>query len=80
MLEEYESRNLMRRYLIARKRIQKLLFKETSNIAQEKQIANYIHRLTRKQDEIEARLKLNGVIDYKEELARWNTREIRMYL
>jgi hypothetical protein len=46
MLEEYESRNLIRKYLIARKRIQKLLIRETLNIEQEKQIADWIYRLT----------------------------------
>ena len=80
MLEEYESKNLIRKYLIARKRIQKLLIKETLNIEQERQVADWIYRLTKKQDEIELKLKYNGVIKYETELKRWRTKDIKIFL
>ena len=64
-----EEQEVIRKYIKTRKRIQRLLLRKTCNNTQEKEVANYIFRLSEKLEDIEERLKFRGIIKAEENLA-----------
>ena len=80
--EEFKekTRHTLNKYLIVRKRIQKLLLKTFINEEQERQAAEYIQRLDTLVGGYEEELRLNGVIGYATQLHRWTNKEIKNLL
>lgn len=79
MLEEFKDKQekAILKYIGIRKKIQKLLLKETVDLQQQLQVSEYIFRLSLKLEEIEHQLRVNEVISYNERLYRWTTKELR---
>ena len=75
-----EEQEVIRKYIKTRKRIQRLLLRKTFNNTQEKEVANYIFRLSEKLEDIEERLKFRGIIKAEENLAEWSTRRLEDFL
>jgi hypothetical protein len=76
----YKIEKLIKTYLKTRKRIQKLLLKDSLSYEEEKANSEYITRLYLKLTETEANLKFFGVIEFKDNLSRWPSKEIRVML
>jgi hypothetical protein len=82
-MSEFEVKRLedkIAKYLICRRKIQKLLKREIKNEVQEEEIINYIVRLSDKAKLIEQQLKEGGVVQYGEDLSKWPTKRLRGFL
>ena len=62
------------KYIKNRKRIQRLLLQKQFNSFQAEEAANYILRISKRQEAIEEDLKIEGYLDFGDKLSEWSTK------
>jgi hypothetical protein len=65
------------KYILNRKKIQRLLLQKQFNNYQAEEAANYILRISKRQEAIEEDLKIEGYLDFETKLSEWSTKRIK---
>ena len=78
--EIIKHKQRINKYIENRKRIQRLLLQKQFNNIQAQEAANYILRISKKQEAVEEDLKIEGYLDFGEKLSEWSTKRIKDFL
>ena len=78
--EIIKHKQRINKYIINRKKIQRLLIQKQLNNIQAQEAANYILRISKRQEAIEEDLKIEGYLNIEDNLAEWSTRRIKDFL
>ena len=75
--EIIKHKQRINKYITNRKKIQRLLIQKQINNIQAQEAANYILRISKRQEAIEEDLKIEGYLNIEDNLAEWSTRRIK---
>ena len=75
--EIIKHKQRINKYITNQKKIQRLLVQKQINNIQAQEAANYILRISKRQEAIEEDLKIKGYLNFKDNLSEWPTCRIK---
>ena len=75
--EVIKHKQRINKYITNRKKIQRLLIQKQINNIQAQEAASYILRISKRQEAIEKDLKIEGYLNFEDNLSEWSTRRIK---